>query len=130
MMSPVEAASLWVGLNAFLLIFLSARVGATRMKHKVNLGDGGNEYMVKAIRTQGNYIEYAPAALGGLVLLALLNAPIMLIHLLGAMFLFARISHLLGLGMGVWPQGRVVGTVFTMITLLVTGISLITLAVF
>lgn len=128
-MTSLEAAALWVGLNALLLIFLSARVGANRMKHKVNLGDGGNDAMVRAIRTQGNYIEYAPAAIGGLVLLALLNAPVIAIHVLGGVFFFARVSHLLGLGMGVWPTGRAVGTVLTMLTLLVTGLWLIWLAV-
>ena len=128
-MTSLEAAALWVGLNALLLIFLSARVGANRMKHKVNLGDGGNDAIVRAIRTQGNYIEYAPAAIGGLVLLALLNAPAIGIHVLGGVFFFARVSHLLGLGMGVWPTGRAVGTVLTMLTLLVTGLWLIWLAV-
>ncbi len=124
-MTSLEAAALWVGLNALLLIFLSARVGSVRMKHKINLGDGGNDAMTKAIRTQGNYIEYAPAAIGGLVLLALLNAPVIGIHILGGTFFFARVSHLLGLGMGVWPMGRMIGTVLTMLTLLVTGLWLI-----
>lgn len=129
-MTSLEAAALWVGINAMLLIYLSARVGANRMRLKVNLGDGDNPEMVKAIRTQANYTEYAPAALGGLVLLALLNAPIILIHILGAVFLTGRVSHLLGLGLGVWPQGRFVGTLFTMLTLLATGLTLIYLAVF
>ncbi|WP_375202296.1 MAPEG family protein [Hyphococcus sp.] len=124
-MTSLEAAALWVGLNALLLIVLSARVGSVRMKHKINLGDGGNDAMTKAIRTQGNYIEYAPAAIGGLVLLALLNTPVLAIHILGGLFFFARVSHLLGLGMGVWPAGRAVGTVLTMLTLLVTGLWLI-----
>ncbi len=128
-MTSLEAAALWVGLNALLLIVLSARVGATRMKHKINLGDGGNDAMTKAIRTQGNYIEYAPAAIGGLVLLALLNTPVMVIHILGGVFFFARVSHFLGLGLGVWPMGRMIGTVLTMLTLLVTGLWLIWRAV-
>ena len=124
-MTSLEAAGLWVGLNALLLILLSARVGANRVKHKINLGDGGNDAMTKAIRTQGNYIEYAPAAISGLVLLALLNAPVIAIHVLGGVFFFARVAHLLGLGMGVWPMGRLVGTALTMLTLLVTGLWLI-----
>jgi hypothetical protein len=129
-MTSLEAAALWVGLNALLLIYLSARVGMIRTKQKINLGDGGNPDMVKAIRTQGNYIEYAPAAIGGLVLLALLNTSVLVIHILGGVFFFGRVAHLLGLGMGVWPQGRMVGTVLTMLTLLVTGLWLIYRAVF
>ncbi|GJL91881.1 MAPEG family protein [Hyphococcus sp.] len=129
-MTSLEAAGLWVGLNALLLIYISARVGMARGKHKVSLGDGGNPDMVKAIRAQGNYIEYAPAAIGGLVLLALLNTSVLAIHILGGVFFFGRVAHLLGLGMGVWGQGRMVGTVLTMLTLLVTGVWLIYRAVF
>ncbi|MEX6632333.1 MAPEG family protein [Hyphococcus lacteus] len=129
-MTSLEAAAFWVGLNALLLIVLSARVGRARWKNRVNLGDGDNPDMLKAIRTQGNYIEYAPAALGGLVLLALLNAPIVLVHGLGALFFLSRVFHLLGLGMGVWGKGRLFGTVGTMFTLLITGCSLIYFAIF
>lgn len=124
-MTPIQAAALWIGLNALFLIYVSFRVGRVRIKTKTNLGDGGNEDMIKAIRTQGNYIEYAPAALLGLFALASLGLDAVWIHALGGVFLFARISHLLGLGMGVWPQGRFVGTLFTMLTLLATGVLLI-----
>lgn len=124
-MTALQAAGLWIGLNALFLMYVSARVGAARHKTSTNLGDGGNEIMLKAIRTQGNYIEYAPAALLGLFALASLGLGSMWIHLLGAVFLFARISHLLGLGMNVWPQGRIVGTALTMATLLATGALLI-----
>lgn len=105
----------------YFLGYLSLRVGQVRIRNKINLGDGGNEEMLKAIRTQGNYIEYAPAALLGLVLLAMLGVGTTVLHILGAVFFFARVAHLLGLGVGVWPTGRLVGTLLTMITLLVTG---------
>lgn len=124
-MTPIQAAALWIGLNAIFLIYVSFRVGQVRTSTKTNLGDGGNDDMVKAIRTQGNYIEYAPAALLGLFVLASLDLGSTWIHALGAVFLFARISHLLGLGMGVWPKGRFVGTLGTMLTLLATAVLLI-----
>lgn len=129
-MTSLEAAGLWVGLNMLLLIFLSARVGVARNKHKVNLGDGDNPDMLKAIRAQGNYVEYAPAALGGLVLLALLGVSVVFVHVIGAVFFLARIFHLMGLGTGVWPKGRTVGTAMTMLSLLITGVVLVFLAVF
>lgn len=123
-MTSLQAAALWIGLNAIFLIYISWRVGKVRIRNQINLGDGGNEEMTRAIRTQGNYTEYAPAALLGLVLLAELGLGALYVHLLGAAFLFARISHLLGLGMGVWPKGRFVGTLFTMLTLLATALAL------
>lgn len=128
-MTAIQAAAFWVGLNALFLIFLSVRVGAARTKHKVNLGDGGNEAVTKAIRTHGNYTEYAPVALIGLIALGLLNAAVLFVHVVGAVFFFARLSHYLGLGAGVWPQGRLVGTLLTMVSLLVIGGGLIYYAV-
>jgi len=123
-MTAIEAAGLWVAAHMFLMIYLSARVGMTRMKLKVNLGDGDNPTMIRAIRTHGNYIEYAPAALIGLLALSALGAAVAVVHVIGAAFFFARISHLLGLGLEVWKQGRMVGTMLTMITLLATGLAL------
>ncbi len=129
-MTSLEAAGLWVGLNALLLIYLSVRIGLNRTKLKINLGDGANPDMTRAIRAQGNYTEYAPAALLGLLMLALLDAPVWAIHSLGAVFLFARVAHFLGLGLGVWPLGRLIGTLLTMLTLLAAGLALIWLAAF
>jgi hypothetical protein len=123
-MTPLQAAALWIGLNVLFLIYVSMRVGQARMKNKVSLGDGGNDAMVRAIRTQGNYVEYAPAALLGLFALAQLGAGATVIHALGAAFLVARVAHLLGLGLGVWPAGRFVGTLGTMLTLLATAVLL------
>lgn len=125
-MTALQAAGLWTALNLIFLIFLSARVGATRMHLKINLGDGGGDPdMTRAIRAHGNYVEYAPAAIAGLVLLALLEAPITVVHGLGAFFLFVRISHFLGLGAEIWKQGRFVGAVGTMLTLLATALLLL-----
>jgi uncharacterized protein len=120
-MTSLEAAGLWVGLNALFLIYVSARVGMTRTRLKINLGDGGNDEMIRAIRAQGNYVEYAPMALLGLLTLAAMGQGTTLIHALGAVFLGARMAHLLGLGLGVWPAGRFVGTLGTMLSLLATA---------
>lgn len=124
-MTSLQAAGFWIGLHALLLIYISYRVGEARTKHKINLGDGGVLELQNAIRTHGNYTEYAPAALLGLFILAMLGAPLLFIHGLGAIFFFARIGHLLGLGVGIWGQGRMVGTLLTMLTLLVTGVALV-----
>jgi len=124
-MTPVQAAALWIGLNILFLILISGRVGAARVKTRTNLGDGGNDAMIRAIRTQGNYIEYAPAALLGLFVLAELGLGALYIHLLGAVFLLARIAHFLGLGLGAWPRGRFIGILFTVIVLLITALALL-----
>jgi uncharacterized membrane protein YecN with MAPEG domain len=124
-MTALQAAAFWIALHALLLIYISYRVGQARHKHGVNLGDGGNPEMLKAIRTHANYTEYAPAALLGLFVLASLGTSVLIVHTLGAVFFFARVSHLLGLGMGVWDKGRFIGTLFTMLTLLATALCML-----
>ncbi len=119
-MSALEASAFWIALNIFLLFYISLRVGQARIKHKINFGDGEHPEMIKAIRTHGNYIEYA-----GLLTLALLGASNLFIHALGAAFFIARLAHLLGLGMDLWQKGRLVGTLMTMLTLLATGAGLL-----
>ncbi|HXI87228.1 MAG TPA: MAPEG family protein [Parvularculaceae bacterium] len=120
-MTSIQAATMWIGLNIILLMFVSSRVGQARAKYKISLGDGGNPDLLRAMRTQANYVEYAWAALLGLFVLASLGENIYVIHALGAVFLLARIAHLLGLGLNVWPAGRHIGAGVTGITLLVTA---------
>lgn len=129
-MTGVEAAGFWTALNLVYLIYVSVRVGQARTRLKINLGDGGHPDMIRAIRTQGNYVEYAPAALIGLLLVALVGAPVVLVHVLGAAFLLARIAYLAGLGMNVFAAGRFIGTLGTMLTLLATSGALLWFAVF
>lgn len=124
-MTSLQAAALWIGLNAIFLIYISFHVGQGRIKHNVNLGDGANSDMQRRIRAQGNYIEYAPAALLGLFVLAEIGVAANVIHALGGFFFIARVSHFLGLGTDVWPKGRMVGTIGTMLTLAATGVLLI-----
>ncbi|MBT8472808.1 MAG: MAPEG family protein [Marinicaulis sp.] len=128
-MTHIESDGQWIFLNDIFLIVSSANVGRMRMKHKVNLGDGGNDEMLKAIRAQGNYIEYAPMALIGLAATALLGGGVMLINILGGAFLLARIAYFAEMGLGAFSKGRTLGTMLTMLTLLATAIALIFLAV-
>jgi uncharacterized membrane protein YecN with MAPEG domain len=127
--NSLEAAGFWIGLNAVFLIYVSARVGVTRTRLKINLGDGGHDEMIRAIRAQGNYVEYAPMALLGLLALAAQGQGTLVIHALGGVFLAARVAHLLGLGLGIWPTGRFVGTLGTLLSLLATAGLLIWAAV-
>ena len=124
-MTPQIAAALWVGLNILFLAYISFNVGQTRIKHKINLGDGDNPAMIAAIRAQGNYVEYAPAALLGTWVAANIGYGVMAIHAIGFLFLLARVLHFIGLGLGLWPQGRFAGIALTMLTLIAIAIMLI-----
>jgi uncharacterized membrane protein YecN with MAPEG domain len=111
-----------MGLFGLLMLILKLNVGRVRASKRINLGDGNDESMQRAIRVQGNAIEDVPVVLLGLVGLGLLEAPVMLIHALGATFLVARVLHAVGLGgMSGLGVGRLIGTLLSLIAILVTA---------
>ena len=121
-MTPVAATTLYIGLFGLLMLILKMNVGRVRSSKKINLGDGGDDSMQRAIRVQGNAVEDVPVVLFGLVGLALLGAPVIVIHSLGSTFLLARILHAVGLGgLAGAGVGRLIGTLLSLIVLLATA---------
>jgi uncharacterized membrane protein YecN with MAPEG domain len=121
-MTPIAATTLYLGLFGLLMLILKLNVGRVRASKRINLGDGNDASMQRAIRVQGNAIEDVPVVLLGLVGLGLLEAPVMLIHALGATFLVARVLHAVGLGgMPGLGVGRLIGTLLSLIAILVTA---------
>mgnify|MGYP001297428748 CR=1 FL=1 len=55
--------ALYTGLSALPLVVLSLLVVRERGRARVSLGDGGDAQLQKAIRAQGNFVEYTPLAL-------------------------------------------------------------------
>lgn len=122
-MSGLETAGLYVGLFTLFFFILKGNVGRVRMAQKVDLGDGGNDRMTRAIRAQGNAVEDVPILLGGLVILALMDAPPLFIHALGATLFVARVLHFVGITQVKGLEfGRMVGTLLTVIVKLSTGV--------
>ena len=64
---------LYAALLGLILVYLSYRVVSYRVKYKVGIGDGGNTKLARAIRVQGNFVEYVPIALLLILPLALLS---------------------------------------------------------
>jgi uncharacterized membrane protein YecN with MAPEG domain len=95
--TSAHAAALWAGLHLIQLLVLSVLVTRQRRKHKVEIGDGGVPALNQAIRAFGNATEYVPAAMAGLALLALVNAPPLLIHPIGLILFVGRVAHAIGL---------------------------------
>lgn len=125
-----HAAALWAGLNLILLLVLSVRVVRLRRRHQVALGDGGVAELAHAVRAFGNATEYVPAALVGLALLAIVGAPAWLVHVSGAVLLFGRIAHAVGLSRsGGASLPRAAGVLATWIAYLVVGVALLFYAV-
>ncbi len=129
-MHMLEIAALYCGVNILLLMVLSFLVAMGRNKHKVLLGDGGNERLNRTIRVHGNAAEQVPAALVGLLALALFDpaTPIWLLHAAGISLTAGRIFHAVGLSLGALNAGRAGGMLLTMLSYLLIGGGLIYVA--
>lgn len=128
-MSAIAAASLYCGLNILILMALALRVVQMRQKHKVSLGDGGVEELQRACRVHANATEYAPAAMAGLVALALAGGPAWAVHAGGLVFTAGRLGHAWGFsGNSGVSKGRMFGTLATWIAFVWIGIACIAAA--
>ncbi len=122
-----QAASLYLAFNLILLLVLGWRTAKARLATGIGLGHGDNEDMMRTMRIHANFTEYAPLAMIGLLALAALGAPVMLIHGLGGVFTLARIGHGFGFTApeGKRPAGRFYGTIFTGLVLIAEAAALL-----
>src|SRR5690242_3537439 len=102
---------LYASLCGLLLVFMAVRVSYTRGKQRVDLGDGGKELMLRAIRTHGNAAEYIPISLILLFFLELQGSAHLFLHVCRTTLLVSRLFHMQGLmtSSNLTP-GRLVGT--------------------
>ena len=109
---------LYAGLLGLWFLVLSVRVIGGRRSGKVNLGDGGNESLLRRIRAHGNFAEYVPFILVLMGALEGTGVQGWLLHVVGAPLLLGRLLH--GYAFSFTAQfmlGRVVGTVLTLAAL-------------
>lgn len=126
-MQLLEAAAIYAGVNVLILLVLSVLVVRGRQKHKISLGDAGNEDFLRAVRAHANAAEYIPAGIVGLVTLALFDPaiPPIFLHACGLLLTGGRIVHAIGLHTGVLNAGRVLGMALTWTAFLLIGGGLI-----
>lgn len=105
-----------------LHLVLMGRVIAQRGKTEVLIGDGGVDSMQQAIRVHANLLENVPIFLIGLGLAELMAGSTWMIAGLAAVFVIARVLHAVGYSResGV-SSGRLVGTLGTMLSILVVA---------
>ena len=126
MVPSIQAATLWGGLLILLMLVLSGVVVSRRRRHMIEFGDGEEREMTCAVRAFANAAEYVPAGMCGLILLAFVGAPPLLIHGVGGVLFVGRAAHALGLLFQRGPSlGRSIGMVLTWLALLVAAVSLI-----
>ena len=110
-------SSIYAGILALLIVWLSLNVIKLRRSKKVILGDGGETDLQYAIRAQGNATEYIPISLILLVLLEISGAAVWLVHLGGIAIIVGRLLHAKGL-LAQSLNYRILGMQFTFFTII------------
>ena len=80
-----------------LNLWIAIRIGMLRGRHKVLIGDGGNEALIARMRAQANFIEYTPFVLILLGLIELAEGSMAWLWVVGILYIFARIAHVFGM---------------------------------
>ena len=88
---------IYAAIFAVMLVALSLRVAKTRGDVRVAIGDGDNMVLRRAIRVQGNFVEYVPMALILFTFVELQGWPRWLVHGLCFLLLAARLLHAYGI---------------------------------
>jgi uncharacterized membrane protein YecN with MAPEG domain len=127
MSEPLNAAAIYAALNSLILLVLSYNVGRHRGRtDSLEPGATGDAILTRAIRAHGNAAEYMPLAMIMLIALALLGAPVVLVHALGASFTVGRIFHAAGMFRENHPNNiRFIGNLMTGLVYLIGPISCI-----
>ncbi|MCX2981568.1 glutathione S-transferase [Halieaceae bacterium IMCC14734] len=95
--SLISVIPLYTALLGLLFIPFTLRVGTYRIKNNILIGDGDDPEMLRRIRGQANFIETVPLALILLIMMELCGAGDTWLHALGALLVFGRIAHYVGL---------------------------------
>ena len=116
----------YAALIGLLCVVLSLRVSLQRRSKRVGIGDGGDAELGRIARAFGNFAEYAALVLVLLALLEICHGPRLLVHVLGAAFVIGRVAHAFGLsGSANANPGRAIGSLLTLLIILVTSIALL-----
>ena len=116
------------GAAALLNIWIAGRVGQLRRRHRISIGDGGNEALAARMRAHSNFVEYVPffLILLGLVELASESSPVWL-WVVAILFILGRILHVFGMDRKGANPLRMAGIALTLLTLL--GLALYAIAI-
>ncbi len=105
----IPITAVFTALLALMLVGISIRITVLRAQKKISFFDGGDKELGRAIRVQGNFIEYVPMALALMALMEGMGAKHWLVYSFGAILLAARFAQAWGLYAEVF-RARVVGT--------------------
>lgn len=94
-------------------LWLGIRCGQIRTREKISIGDGGNEALIRRMRAQANFVEYAPFVLILIALIELAAGTSLWLWIAAALFVVSRIAH--AIGMDGNDKARSFGVLVTML---------------
>ena len=103
---------------ALVNIWLSMRIGKVRQSEKISIGDGGHDLLSRRMRAQLNFAENTPLVLVLIAAIELSGHGGMWLKAVGAVYALSRVAHGIGMDGAAFGQGRMIGTLITMLTLL------------
>jgi len=120
-------STLLTSIISMWLLVLSARVialkGVSFLKF-FSFNNYGEEALTRAIRAQGNLIEYAPIFLIMIFIAEYNGAHPHMLYLIGSIFFIARLMHGVAFGfMKYSPFLRVGGTLLTFLSILIISVN-------
>ncbi len=128
-LAPPIVSALTAGILVVMQMALMTAVILARRRNQQSLGDGGNKDLLLAIRRHGNFAENAALFIAGFALLEIIDGKGVVLEMLCAAFVLARISHAIGLSMAntVNPF-RLTGITATIVVGVVLGVRLMRVA--
>ena len=121
----ITITMIFTGIFLLMHTALSATTSAHRAKYDVDFGDGGNLAMLRAIRAQGNFIEYVPIILIAMGASEYTGAAPWFIWTCGWVLVVARVAHAAYMLGFAGKPARLLGAGLTFLLMTVFGIYLI-----
>jgi uncharacterized membrane protein YecN with MAPEG domain len=120
-MTPPTVTMLHASLLAALFLLLAMRVSLRRSAAGIDLGEGGDEELLRRVRAHGNFAEYVPFALLLMAVAEISGTGHILLHVLGIALVLSRLCHAWGIG-SVSTAARAIGMLLTFAVFGVAGV--------
>ncbi len=112
--------TLTIGAALLLInIWLMIRCGQARSKEDISVGDGGNEFVIRRMRAHANFGESAPLVLIMMGGMEYAGGWQTFLWVVGIAYVIGRICHAFGMDGGSFKIGRFIGTIASMLSMLV-----------